>query len=232
MSVALLRARLGAFRIPARVRWRGSGRRLAIALATALAGAVVLAVALLTVFSQFGWYGTYVVLSDSMQPAIRMGSIVVVAQADPATLRPGDIISYTSAAPPHPTLTHRIVRISRDGDGRLTFKTKGDYNVVEDPWDVHYSAKAGLVVAAIPLAGFAVAGMTTPIGRAAFGLLLVAVVLLFWLRSVWARPSLPPLVIARREPAKMPAGHISPRRVAMLLWLAVELLAGRRMRLP
>ena len=45
----------------------------------------------------------------------------------------GDVITFQ---PPHTdgNVTHRIVQVLKDKDGRPVFRTKGDYNQAVDPW--------------------------------------------------------------------------------------------------
>lgn len=186
---------------------------------------------LLTILPRSGRYATYTVVSDSMQPAIPIGSVVVVVPADPRTLKVGEVVSYTSTQPPYPTLTHRIKSIGQDADGKLIFKTKGDFNLVDDPWDVRYKDRAALVVASVPLAGYVLAAMTTGPARLLLGLLLAALLAFFWLTAVWARPLTSPRVDSmsrRRPPAIARARAFSPLRVAILGLLVLALIPALR----
>ena len=59
--------------------------------------AVVVAVALTVVVAAPGLFGaesSYVVLSDSMSPAIESGDIVVVQDTAPGAVAEGDVITY------------------------------------------------------------------------------------------------------------------------------------------
>jgi signal peptidase I len=201
-------------------------------LAAVLVAAIVAGVLFLTVLPRAGLYATYTVLSDSMQPAIPIGSIVIVAPADPESLVVGDVISYTSAQPPYPTLTHRIEGISREEDGRLGFKTKGDYNLVEDAFQVHYANKAGLVVASVPVVGFIMAGFTSPVARLALGLLFATALASFWFGAVWAKPrrQTPAYSAPRAAADAVPAGRcgLSLVRAGILAWMLVRLALGGR----
>src|SRR5207245_2660615 len=141
--------------------------------------------------------------SDSMQPAIPMGSVVIVRAVDPETLEVGDVISFTSSVEPYPTLTHRITAISRGQDGRLGFKTKGDFTPIEDSWELHYTAKAGLVTLSLPLVGYLMAAVSTTAGRAILGLAFAAVAGFAWLSLVWRRPV--PAGAALDKPALQPS---------------------------
>ena len=66
----------------------------------------------------------------SMQPFIRDGDIVIVEQADAATLRVGDVVLRGS--PGGGATVHRIVRQERR-DGHPQWVTRGDALFAEDP---------------------------------------------------------------------------------------------------
>ena len=116
------------------------------------AALIVLATAL--VGMRFLGYGVYVVTSGSMEPAIPMGSLIVAQAVRPEDVQPGDVITY---ALPDRVVTHRVESISVQ-DGRVVFVTRGDANVVVDPWLVEPDGAVGDVHAALPVLGFAVAG--------------------------------------------------------------------------
>jgi signal peptidase I len=193
-----------------------------------LATLAVAGVLFFTVLPRTGLYATYILLSDSMQPTIPMGSIVIVAPVSPASLVVGDVISYTSAEAPYPTLTHRIQSISREDDGRLGFVTKGDYNLVPDPYVVHYSGTAGLVIRAVPYVGYAIAVLESTIARLVLGMALAGMLAFFWFRRVWTKPVADALHIATaaQPQGSFQLGRVSPLRIGMFLWLVLKLLGG------
>jgi signal peptidase len=234
MSLAALTPRLPAaavlaVKVPVRL-MAGVPRTVWTVLALALGTLVGVVVLLLMLLPRTGLYATYTVMSDSMQPAIPIGSVVIVMPADPEKLAVGDVISYTSAQAPYPTLTHRIQGISREPDGRLAFRTKGDYNLVEDQFQVHYAGKAGLVVASIPAIGFLVVPLTSAISRVALGLLLAGLIGHFlWVR-VWRKlpaPAVlaPAIQAARVEVAAQPRQSDSAMiRVGLVGWMVLRAL--------
>lgn len=93
-----------------------------------------------------GW-SSAVVLTGSMRPHVRPGDVVVSAPADPATLRPGQVITYTRDG--RPSVTHRITTIAPDG----LITTKGDANRSEDPFAVHPDQVAGRGRLLVPYIG-------------------------------------------------------------------------------
>ena len=76
-------------------------------------------------------YDAYVVMSDSMQPTIKSGDMVIIGSPGSLfteSLAPGEIITFERNKN---LVTHRIV--SMEGD---TIYTKGDGQEEADPWSV------------------------------------------------------------------------------------------------
>lgn len=134
-----------------------------------------------------GLYSTFIVLSPSMEPAIPTGAMVFVLPVNPREVRTGDVITFTSALEPHPTLSHRVQAIYDEDDGAIVFKTKGDANPTVDPWEVRYKGPAGKVVFTLPLAGYVMAFATDLPARIGLGLLLACLLGARLLRAIWSR---------------------------------------------
>ena len=118
----------------------------------------------------------YAIESGSMEPAIPLGSLVCVKAVDPASLQPGDVITFEDAAGRR--VTHRIVA-NHTAEGAVT--TKGDANPGNDIEDTLYRNIEGRVVLTLPLAGYAVQALHTPAGiAAAAGMAVLALGLGFW----------------------------------------------------
>jgi signal peptidase I len=78
----------------------------------------------------------YAITSGSMSGTYDRGSIVYGKDVPTESLRVGDVITYS---PPQPNgidglITHRIVSIGHDAEGKRVYRTKGDANPVADPW--------------------------------------------------------------------------------------------------
>jgi signal peptidase len=76
-------------------------------------------------------YDAYVVMSDSMQPTIKSGDMVIIGSPGnlfTGDIAPGEIISFEHNGN---LITHRIVSIEGD-----TIYTKGDGQEEADPWTV------------------------------------------------------------------------------------------------
>lgn len=126
--------------------------------------AVVAVVALALIFSAFpvkGNFKSLVVLSSSMEPKVKMGSVVAVR---PATeYKVGDIITFGEMSRTKSPTTHRIAEIKNENGGKI-FVTKGDANNAPDQKTVREQEILGKVLFSVPYVGYAVARAKTPVG--------------------------------------------------------------------
>lgn len=107
-------------------------------------------------------YRIYAVLSGSMSPAFKTGSIVVTEPVHPADVRAGDIITFSSGNNSGVYTTHRVISVKRGT--RMEFTTKGDANNIPDPLPVYGENIAGRLVFSIPYAGYAIYYARTKLG--------------------------------------------------------------------
>ena len=105
---------------------------------------------------------TIVIGGGSMEPALPLGSAVIIKPVDAAALTVGDIVSL-KAGPQNALYTHRIVAVIDRPDGRWV-QTKGDANADQDPTLVHTSAIVGRTEVVIPLAGYLIVLLSIPAG--------------------------------------------------------------------
>lgn len=127
-----------------------------------VAAAVLLAVGLVGV--RLAGIQVFTVLSGSMEPAYKTGSVIYVKKADYTALRPGDVITFM--VDEHTIATHRIVDIIPDEDDPtvLRFATKGDANAQPDANLVHYKNIIGTPVFTVPYLGYVVNYIQNPPG--------------------------------------------------------------------
>lgn len=77
-------------------------------------------------------YEMMTVLSGSMEPGIKTGSIIAVKpDFDSSTLQKGDVITFKAADNPNTFITHRIIEIN-NGKESVQYITKGDNNDTKD----------------------------------------------------------------------------------------------------
>lgn len=92
-------------------------------------------------------YRMFTVVSGSMEPEYEIGDVLIAKEKDPSTIKVGDAISYlgTIGQFNDKVITHRVVNIEKDENGKLLFHTKGDANLIEDPI-VHQDKLYGVVI--------------------------------------------------------------------------------------
>jgi len=98
-------------------------------LATVLLVMVILACVGIFIAPRFGWH-LDIVYGGSMEPAMKVGSLVVTQPVRPEAIKVGDVITYRSATESGMVTTHRVIEVIHS-DGSPVFRTKGDAN--EDP---------------------------------------------------------------------------------------------------
>ena len=113
----------------------------------------------------FAGYSPLIVLSDSMEPTIYSGDLIIVKTIDPREVEVGDVISFKED---EAVITHRIVAIETTPSGQLQFTTKGDVNSTEDIKKVSQEDLVGEYIARIPGVGTVAMFLQTPTGLIIF----------------------------------------------------------------
>ena len=138
---------------------------------------------------------TFVVGGGSMEPAIPLGSVVIVTPVTPADLRVGDVVSLR-VGQRQSVFTHRIVRLVPRDDG-LWIETKGDANATPDPSIIPATTVIGRVQVSLPYAGYALHLLST-----APGVLFLLSIGVLLLAGAWLLESLElDQEVARRQAA-------------------------------
>jgi signal peptidase I len=159
-------------------------QRTAFATAAILVVGVTAMFLLLSILPRTGSYATFSVMTGSMEPGIRTGSVVIVIPEDPSRIQVGDIITVTSDRPPYATVTHRVTRVVPTAHGP-EFKTKGDGNLLEDPWQFGFNGPAGRVAVILPWLGYALAFARTVWARLALAGCIGLVMVGFFMPTIW-----------------------------------------------
>ena len=150
-------------------------------------GIVILVIAILLVgFTfigpRFGWE-THPVLSGSMEPALKVGGIIVTKPERLENIQVGDIITFQAEL--GPKVTHRVVNIV-EIEGKLHFQTKGDANEEPDPNFVSSKGdKMRKVVFHLPYLGFVAQFMKSKLAFLVF-VGIPAIILIVWFgKDTW-----------------------------------------------
>ena len=98
---------------------------------------------------------TLAVAGGSMEPAIGLGSAIVIEPVDPHSLAVGDVVSLRSG-PNRAIFSHRIIRVVVR-DGAVWIETKGDANATADPSLTPASQVIGRASLTVPGAGYLIA---------------------------------------------------------------------------
>jgi len=109
-------------------------------------------------------YSLKMVLSGSMSPTIKTGSIVAVKPV--SSYKIGDVITFKKGQGEKNILTHRIIGQTEQG-----FITQGDANNVADANPVKEEAILGKVVLTVPYAAYA-----ANFARSKFGLIILILI--------------------------------------------------------
>ena len=95
-------------------------------------------------------YTPYSVISGSMEPTYKTGSLVFVKNVPVQSIKTGDAISFVIDKN-LTVATHRVIDISDDGE---YFYTKGDANSSPDPSPVYYKNIIGKATFSISYLGY------------------------------------------------------------------------------
>lgn len=122
----------------------------------------------------------YSVLSGSMEPTYKVGSVIYVKDINTSELKEKDPITFQLTN--NTVATHRIVDIQEDENGNKLFQTKGDANDKVDEKLVKESEIIGKPIFTIPYLGYIAhfmqtkQGMITTIGIAIALIIIVMVI--------------------------------------------------------
>ena len=125
--------------------------------------AVIILCSLLVLPEMIGFH-MYHVISGSMEPTIKVGSLLYVREENVEEIKEEDIIAFYSSVEEGSIITHRVVKNNIVSGA---FRTKGDANDTEDPTPVPYENFIGKVVLTIPYIGQLFTVMTSFYGKIA-----------------------------------------------------------------
>lgn len=119
-------------------------------------------------FSFFS-YRMFTVVSGSMEPKYAIGDVLIAKEKNPADVKVGDTISYLGDIGQfnNKVISHQVVDIDKDKDGKYLFHCKGLSNLVEDPV-VSEDQLYGVVIYKTVILSFIYKVVGTPIGMFIF----------------------------------------------------------------
>ncbi len=127
----------------------------------------------------------FTVLSPSMEPTYKTGSVIYVKSVKPEDLKVNDVITFSISETT--TATHRIIEILPENNGTLYFQTKGDANKVKDASPVHEANIIGTPVFTIPYLGYLASFIQNPRGKyLSIAIILILLIVVFMLDTLTA----------------------------------------------
>lgn len=142
---------------------------------TALMIVIIIIINMIIFVPSFFGYQVFDVISGSMEPAIKVNSLIYVQETKPQDLVVGDIITYTSNKG---IITHRIVINDINAQEIIT---KGDNNIQVDLQPIAYRNIIGKVFFTIPYLGYYVSFISSLFGKI---LVIIIIVFCFIIREI------------------------------------------------
>jgi signal peptidase I len=121
--------------------------------------------------------------SGSMEPELKVGSVVIIKPEDPENIVIGDIITFRIASIDNTLATHRVIDIKHGTS--LYFQTKGDANLKADPFIVSGNDLIGKLLFNIKGLGPFIDFLKTIYGFLLTVILPGAVLLVIYALNVW-----------------------------------------------
>jgi len=144
--------------------------------------AVIAILLIVSVFPITGNYKLMIVQSGSMEPAIKLGSVVIVKPANDYKI--GDVISFGAVTKTKAPTTHRISDIKVE-NGKISYITKGDANDNPDQREVLKNEVMGKVLFDVPFIGYAVDFAKRPLGFSLIIIVPAALIIIDEIKNIY-----------------------------------------------
>lgn len=147
--------------------------------------AFIVAIALLLIVSTFPITGNFKVLtviSGSMEPSIKTGSVVIVKPASDYKI--GEVITFGPYTKKKAPTTHRVYDI-KVVEGQVVYITKGDANNAPDSREVQKKDVVGKVLFDVPFIGYAVNFAKQPLGFALIIIVPAAIIIFDEVKNIY-----------------------------------------------
>ncbi|NLL44500.1 MAG: signal peptidase I [Mollicutes bacterium] len=110
-------------------------------------------------------YRMFTVISGSMEPKYKVGDVLIAKEVEPSKIKVGDTISYLGMSGDFAgkVITHQVVGINQNQDGKYIFSAKGLKNLVVDP-SISEDQLYGVVIYRCPILSFLYKIISTNLG--------------------------------------------------------------------
>ncbi len=149
-----------------------------------------------------GNYKLFMVMSGSMEPTIKTGSVVVVKPEK--TYAKGDVITFQDPTKSKTTITHRIFEASDSA-----FLTKGDANKTPDTTEIRKGQILGKEILAVPFIGYVINFAKTQTGLIL--LVIIPAVIIVYNELLSIKNEAKRLIIERRNRKLTPKEEIEEK---------------------
>ncbi|MEE1077292.1 MAG: signal peptidase I [Acutalibacteraceae bacterium] len=153
-------------------------------LLTSVAVTLIVILAMLLVGVRLFGLQVYTVLSGSMEPNYKTGSLIYVKDVDPVELSVDDVITFKLSE--NTTATHRIIDIvfDEENNNEISFRTKGDANDTPDGSLVASEDVIGVPIFTIPYMGYVASFIQRPPGMYISIAVSIAIMLLVFIGDI------------------------------------------------
>jgi signal peptidase len=138
---------------------------LGLALSVVILVAVLAIVALTVVVPRLAGGTALTVLTQSMEPGLPPGTLIVIRPQPTDDIRVGEVVTYQLEPGRPAVVSHRVISRSTDTLGRTTFVTKGDNNDLPDAAPVSFAQVRGVLWYSIPVLGWVNTALGSAGGR-------------------------------------------------------------------
>lgn len=94
------------------------------------------------------------VLTQSMEPKLPPGTLLIVRPVDPAVIQIGDVVTYQIRSGEPDVITHRVIGVGVNSNGERIFTLQGDNNSAPDPDPVREAQVQGRLWYSVPYVGW------------------------------------------------------------------------------
>ncbi|PZE56830.1 signal peptidase I [Curtobacterium sp. MCLR17_044] len=133
--------------------WRAVVHAVVLGLSTGLLLLVAALAVVLIVVPKATGSMPLTVLTQSMEPTLPPGTLLVVRPTPIDNIRVGDVVTYQIVSGQPAVVSHRVVSVSSSSNGERTFVLKGDNNAEADPAPVTAVQIRGVVWYSVPEIG-------------------------------------------------------------------------------
>jgi signal peptidase len=137
---------------------------------------------IITLFPIKGNYQVKVVLSGSMEPAVHIGSVVILKPESQYKI--GDVVIFGKDTKKDIPTTHRIVS-SRAVEGVILYTTKGDANEDPDTTEIRPGDIHGKVLFSVPFMGYIIDFVKKPVGMIIVIVIPALYIIYEEIRKIW-----------------------------------------------